>query len=177
MRAQVGREPVVQGPAAEVAEHAEVIRTLGKRVVADVIEIDRRLTEAKALAGHGRWLPWLEREFGWSDDTACKYMRVHAMVSKSELGSDLDLPLNALYLLARPSTPESARTEVLDRTEAGERMTHAQVKEIVDNAVNEARARDWSEHEAELERLWVVTGLSAIGAYHGDTIASDFAIC
>jgi hypothetical protein len=55
-----------------VAEHAEAIRSLGRRVVADVIEIGRRLTECKKLLGHGNWLPWLDREFGWSEDTALR---------------------------------------------------------------------------------------------------------
>jgi hypothetical protein len=40
-----------------LAQHAEVIRALGKRVVHDVIEIGRRLTDAKARCGHGNWLP------------------------------------------------------------------------------------------------------------------------
>jgi hypothetical protein len=36
--------------------------------------------------------------------------------------------------IACTPTPESARTEVIQRAEAGERLTHAQVKEIVDKA-------------------------------------------
>jgi DUF3102 family protein len=47
----------------------------GKRAVAD-IEIGRRLIEAKAIAGHGNWSPWLEREFGWAENTAINFMRV-----------------------------------------------------------------------------------------------------
>jgi len=34
------------------------------RPIRDIIEIGRRLTDAKAIAGHGNWLPWLEKEFG-----------------------------------------------------------------------------------------------------------------
>src|SRR5437660_575869 len=45
---------------------ADTINSLRKRVAEGLIEIGRRLIEAKALAGHGRWLPWLEREFGWT---------------------------------------------------------------------------------------------------------------
>jgi hypothetical protein len=40
-----------------LAEHAAEIRGLGKRVVGDVIEIGRRLTECKRICGHGNWLP------------------------------------------------------------------------------------------------------------------------
>lgn len=40
----------------------------------------RRLSECKAQCSHGRWLPRLEREFGWKDDTALNFMRVPEMV-------------------------------------------------------------------------------------------------
>ena len=33
-----------------------------------------RLTrDAKERCGHGKWLAWLEREFGWTDDTALRF--------------------------------------------------------------------------------------------------------
>ena len=53
-----------EAPAIALAEHVTAIRQLGKRVVADVAEIGRRLFECKRICGHGNWLPWLEREFG-----------------------------------------------------------------------------------------------------------------
>ena len=46
---------------------AEVIRTLGKRAVHDIIEIGRRLIDAKE---RGNWLQWIKDEFGWSRQTA-----------------------------------------------------------------------------------------------------------
>src|SRR5271166_377951 len=90
------------------AQHAEAIRVLGRQTVANVIEIGRRLTEAKALAGHGGWLPWLEREFGWTVKTAERFINVYDM-SKFDNLSNLDLPISGLYLLAAPKTPEAAR--------------------------------------------------------------------
>jgi len=50
-----------------LAQNAQEIRKLGKRASADVIEIGRRLTEMKKLCGHGNWLLWLQREFGWTN--------------------------------------------------------------------------------------------------------------
>jgi hypothetical protein len=82
-----------------LAEHAAVIRALGKRVVGDVIEMGRRLTDAKKIAGYGGWLPWLDREFGWSDDTARKLMQVSELAESRNL-RDLSLPISGLYLLA-----------------------------------------------------------------------------
>jgi hypothetical protein len=57
-----------------LAEHADAIRSLGKQTVAKIIEIGRRLAEAKRLVGHGNWLPWLNREFGWTEQTALNFM-------------------------------------------------------------------------------------------------------
>jgi hypothetical protein len=119
-----------------LAENAEVIRVLGKRVIADVIEIGRRLTESKALCGHGNWLPWLEREFGWTERTAQNFMQVHAMVGKSAKFADLSLPMSGLYLLAAPSTPEQAQQQVIERVESGEHLSVGDVKKLI------AQARD-----------------------------------
>jgi hypothetical protein len=44
-----------------------------------LIEIGRRLIDAKAIAGHGNWLSWLDREFGTSTCAAsiCSPARAH----------------------------------------------------------------------------------------------------
>jgi hypothetical protein len=115
-----------------LGEHAAEIRRLGKRVIADVVEIGRRLTECKELVGHGGWLPWLNHEFGWSDRQALNYMRVYEMVTKSENFADLvTISVSGLYMLAAPSTPESARDEILDRAGAGEQLAVADVKKTI----------------------------------------------
>jgi hypothetical protein len=87
-------------------------------------------------------------------------MQLHkAFGSDSAHVRNLDLPMRSLYLLAAPSTPEPARTEVIQRAEAGEHFTHAQVKEIVDKAVAEHPPR----HEARQD-----------ARHHGGDEASDF---
>jgi hypothetical protein len=87
-------------------------------------------------------------------------MRVHEVFgSNPHHVADLMLPTKGLYLLAAPSTPEPARTEVIQRAEAGEHFTHAQVKEIVDKAVAEHPPR----HEARQD-----------ARHHGGDEASDF---
>jgi hypothetical protein len=132
-----------------LAQNAEVIRALGKRVVGDIIEIGRRLTDAKQIAGHGNWLPWLEREFGWGEITALNYMRVHAWALKSSTVEDLDLPMRSLYLLAAPSTSEEVRDQVVARAENGETLSVADVQRIVD----EARKGDIAKHENTIADL------------------------
>jgi hypothetical protein len=75
--------PVDPDNARTLARHATEIRRLGKQVVSDVIEIGRLLVESKELLGHGDWLPWLSREFQWSDTTAERFMRVHRLSLKN----------------------------------------------------------------------------------------------
>jgi hypothetical protein len=82
------------------------------------------------MAGHGGWLPWLEREFGWKEQTARNYMLAYEWAAKSPTVGDLNVDMRSLYLLAAPSTPEPARTEVIERAEAGEHFTHAQIKDL-----------------------------------------------
>jgi len=132
-----------------LAEHAAVIRALGKRVVHDVIEIGRRLVEAKALAGHGDWLPWLEREFGWKEMTALRFMRIHEMAGKSNIMLDLEVPITGLYLLAAPSTPAEVLDHAAERAEAGEKLSVADVKKMI----ADARAGDKEANEKQLAKL------------------------
>jgi hypothetical protein len=132
-----------------LAEHAAVIKTLGKRVVADVIEIGGRLTECKLICGHGNWLPWLDREFGWEESTALRFMRVHELSIKSSNLPDLEIPVSGLYLLAAPSTPEAACDAVIEHAQNGEHLTHARVKEMI----AKAKAETADEYEARISRL------------------------
>jgi len=38
--------------------------------VRDAARVTGRLAACKAELGHDNWLPWLEREFGWTEMTA-----------------------------------------------------------------------------------------------------------
>ena len=117
-----------------LAEHAEVIRTAGRAMIENVLEIGRHLTEAKRLCEPGQWLAWLEREFKWTRQTADNLMNVYAMAECKRVYTFPDLPLRSLYLLARPSTPEAVRQEVLERAASGERIPHERVKQEIAEA-------------------------------------------
>lgn len=117
---------------AKLAEYANKIRTVGKRAV---FEIGKILIAAKARARHGRWLLWLEREFGWTDKTAQRMMSVAA---KSDKLSNLTVPVSALYLLAAESTPAEVIEAIAEHSEQGERLSLAEVKKMI----AEAEARD-----------------------------------
>jgi hypothetical protein len=120
-----------------LAEHASEIRRLGKRVKEDIVEIGRHLVEAREHAGHGAWLVWIDVEFGWADQTAYRFIHLYeARQTIPEFHKlwNSDLPVSALYQLAAPNTPDEARTEVVERVEAGEQPTCAMVTEVIAKA-------------------------------------------
>jgi len=146
MEQQVATKPEYEAEEA-LAAHAEAIRVLGKRVVKDVIEIGRRLTEVKRLMGHGNWLPWLDREFGWKEQSARNFMNLYEMSLKSPTVGDLNLDMRSLYLLAAPSTSEEARDEIIDAAK-DKRLSLAQIKKMI----ADARAADRKEAEQKLKQ-------------------------
>lgn len=117
------------------AESAGVVRDAASRIkvrmsrtAQDIIEIGRDLIEVKAALGHGKFLGWIEAEFGMTDQSARRFMQVADRFGKSNMV--LDLPPTALYELAAPSTTEPVRQEALARAEAGEKITADDIKRL-----------------------------------------------
>jgi hypothetical protein len=118
--------------ALSLAEHAAEIRRRAKRLLSDVVEIGRLLTECQKIVGHGSWLAWLDRELGWSQSTALNCMRAFQLAqSKNANFADLNLPLSALYLLAAPSTPPEVQDQIIERAVAGEVTKVTDVKKAI----------------------------------------------
>jgi hypothetical protein len=131
-RAGAGEVVPVDDVEPVLAEHANEIRRLGKRVIENVIEIGRRLVDAKSRIAHGGWLLWLDREFGWTEQTALNFVHVYELTqSPSKNFLDLNIPVSGLYLLAAPSTPDEVRNEILSRAGKGEALSVGKVKDII----------------------------------------------
>lgn len=79
-----------------------------------IIEIGKRLNEAKAQLSHGEWLPWLREKVDISERSARDFMRLAREYSKSAEIADLGAS-KALALLALPvSEREQFATEKHD---------------------------------------------------------------
>lgn len=105
------------------------IKALMRRTTRNILEIGEKLIEVKERLGHGRFGEWLKAEFEWSQDTAERFMNVAKRLSS--IPHDADFEARALYLLAAPSTPLTARQEALELADKGETVTHTKAKEIV----------------------------------------------
>lgn len=91
-----------------------------------ILEIGRRLAEAKEQLSHGEWLPWLEEKVAFSERTAQQYIRLWKEYGKSATVAVLGVR-KALVLLA---LPESEREEFAAENHAAD-MTSKELEEAV----------------------------------------------
>jgi hypothetical protein len=153
-------------PFEEVPPPAEM--NFDARVEAIAVEIDMvRGTVTLRVAGlvaeahelflynrdEGGFQGWVERRLRMSTSTAYKLLDVHKRFGGESLHIVETLSRSVLYLIAPESVPDEARAEVIERAEAGEKLTHAQVKAIVAKAVAEAREAERPAVEAQLAQL------------------------
>lgn len=150
-----------------LAEHARAIHELAKRTCEDIIDIGRHLAEARECVAHGAWLDWVDAEFGWSDQTARRFIQVYELSLDAKFNTlvEFELPLSALYQLAAPKTPEEARTEVAARIEAGEKPSCAMVAEVI------AKAKG-NDHLTAGEEVFQETVKTAIAGTRQKKVAS-----
>lgn len=103
------------------------------------IEIGRRLCEAKEMLEHGEWLPWLEKETGFSTSSAQRYMQVfkeYGAAQQSLFEPVANCPAlgnlsitNALRLLAVPEEERESFAQEHDVEHLSARKVEALVKE------------------------------------------------
>lgn len=114
----------------EVIADRNAIQKRLRRSAGDIVEIGKSLSRVKGRLPHGQFGLWLEAEFGWTDRTAQRFMRV-AAVFKSDNLSDVPIPPSALYALASGDVPQDLRDHFLEQAERGEPVTHLQVQEAI----------------------------------------------
>lgn len=124
-----------------------------------IIEIGKRLLEAKAQLGHGEWLPWLREKVDISERSAQNFMRLAREYSKSADIADLGAS-KALALLALPETERAefaAETHTVNGVEkTASEMTARELREAIqarDRALLEAREADARAKSAEESRV------------------------
>lgn len=106
----------------------ERLHQLERRTGEAIIEIGRTLIDVKSRIGHGNFGAWLEAEFGWSTSAATKFMQAAEVFGVKSVNFTNIAP-SALYALASGTIPEPIRDEFIARAEAGERVTHKDVKQ------------------------------------------------
>ena len=156
------RMEIQQTPRREIgvvtAEIKELKRQAQSMAIAYVIEIGRRLVEAKAVLPHGEWSTWLSEEVDFSQSTANNYMKIFeeygsdqltlfGAVANSQLIANLSYA-KALKLLAVPADERESFAEQVDAENISVKELDAAIKE---KKAAEERAAELEEKVAELE--------------------------
>ncbi len=117
------------------------IRRHARRAQEDMIAMGKRLLEVKGLLPHGQFEQWIGAEFDLSIRTAQNLMNVaQEFEGKNETVSLLSN--SVLYMLAAPSTPESAREQAIaEAQQTGKSPTKARVKGIIAGHRQDTSAR------------------------------------
>ncbi len=135
------------------AEIKDLCRQAQTMALMYVVEIGRRLVEAKQALPYGEWGSWLKNEAGFSQSTATNYMRLFEEYGSSQIsifGASVDsqtfanLPYSkALQLLAIPQDEREAFAKEV----GAEDISVSQLKEAI-----KERDRERSEKEDALAR-------------------------
>lgn len=125
---------ICQGAAARIKSRSRQTARLA-------IEIGRDLIDAKEALPHGQWLPWLEAEFGWSESTAQRYIRL-AKTFKSVNLTDLNISLSALHLLASGTIDPEDRDAALDLARENGGLSYSEARDLIHPAASPAEVPD-----------------------------------
>src|ERR1700741_1414842 len=95
-------------------------------IVQNIVAIGKNLTELKERVGHGKYEAFVRDRLGVVKTTAHRFVKSYewwmSKVPTLEHLESLQIDASALYLLARPSTPDEVRAEALANAAApGER--------------------------------------------------------
>lgn len=116
---------------------------------AAILEIGKRLNEAKEQLQHGEWLGWLEEKVDFSESTAQRFMRLAKEYQNPSPVTDLGAS-KALVLLALPPLQRDEFLEENDAASMSKRELEKAVKEKL-AAMEKAEAAEKAQEAAEAE--------------------------
>lgn len=116
---------------------------------AAILEIGKRLNEAKEQLQHGEWLGWLKEKVDFSESTAQRFMRLAKEYENPSPVTDLGAS-KALVLLALPPLQRDEFLEGNDAESMSKRELEKAVKEKLE-AMKKAEAAKKAQEAAEAE--------------------------
>ena len=112
-----------------------------------VIEIGKRLMEAKAQLKHGEWLPWLSEKVEFSETSAQNFMRVAREYGNTQLVGDLGVS-KALALLALPASERENFASEKHLVNGEEKSVEEMSKRELEEAVRQQKIAEAERNEA-----------------------------
>jgi hypothetical protein len=113
----------------ELMAAAVRIKQLDSRASRHIWQIGKELVEHKQYVPHGQWLPWLEKEFDYSDTMAQVFMNTYRKFPN--FGDLQGLGRSVLGLLASGTTPPEIVDAVVEEARQGNPPTFTEVKKRI----------------------------------------------
>ncbi len=114
---------------AAAREDAAIIKTNLRSAAESVITVGQALVRQKVNLGHGRFLGWIDAEFGMTERSSQRFMKI-AEVYSGNTTPVSHLGVKALYELAADSTPQEVRDRVEELFVDGKVVTPAKIREL-----------------------------------------------
>ena len=151
----MARKPIVPvNDSSAVAERRDIdvitaeIRFYKNQAGEAILEIGRRLNEAKEQLEHGEWLNWLSDKIEFSEATAQRFMRLAKEYPNPSPVTDLGTS-KALILLALPPAERETFLEESHVVDGGEKAVPDMSKRELERAVQERAEALKAKAEAE----------------------------
>lgn len=112
-----------------------------------VIEIGKRLIEAKAQLKHGEWLPWLSEKVEFSETSAQRFMQLAREYGNTSLVGDLGTS-KALVLLALPASERENFASEKHLVNGEEKSVVEMSKRELEEAVRQQKIAEAERNEA-----------------------------
>lgn len=112
-----------------------------------VIEIGKRLAEAKAQLKHGEWLPWLREKVEFSETNAQRFMQLAREYGNTSLVGDLGTS-KALVLLALPASERENFASEKHLVNGEEKSVAEMSKRELEEAVRQQKIAEAERNEA-----------------------------
>lgn len=136
-----------------------------------VLEIGKRLIEAKAQLKHGEWLDWLQDRVEFSEASAQRFMRLAREYGNASLVTDLGTS-KALELLALPASEREQFVEENDVAAMTKEQLRQAIRERDEATVLAARERVRAE-TAEQSRAKMEGDMKALKALHDAAVETQ----
>jgi hypothetical protein len=126
--------------AAQINQAHDMASRSAQAAISHAIAVGEGLIEAKALVGHGEWLPWLSENFDFSERTAQKYIRLAK--HRDEVQSNTKEPS---YLAIDEALKHIGKANP-------QRVADSPIRAVApsESALQEERDRQREEHKAKL---------------------------
>lgn len=132
-----------------IKQKTSEIKVLIRQTAKNIVEVGQKLSEVKQQLKHGEFRNWLKTEFNLSISSATKFMQVSEKF-KSVNFTHFNFSASALYALAAPSTPDSAREYALRLASKGENITYSKARQIVDQHKKLTEINDYQHNQSNL---------------------------